>query len=417
MNIPDISFTCVDRFLKYVKYDTQSSEESTTYPSTEKQKILGAELVKELLAIGLSDAEMDEHGYVMATIPATTGKPNVPVIGLISHMDTSPEVTGENVNPIIHKNYNGKDIVLPKDNSIVITIQDNPDLQHKIGEDIITADGTTLLGADNKAGIAEIFDAAKYLVNHPEIKHGTIRICITPDEEVGTGTKYFDVKKFGAQYAYTIDGEHLGDVENETFSADSMTFIFKGKNIHPGYAKNKMINSIKIASHFIDALPKNALSPETTEKREGYVHPYVLNGGIEETSVKFLIRDFMVEGLKEKEEMLDVLAKKIVAEFPGASVEIKIEESYRNMIYVLEKHPNVVAYAMEAIRRIGVETHLSSIRGGTDGSRLSFMGLPTPNIFAGEHSFHSKREWISIQDMHKAVLTIINIVQVWEEKS
>lgn len=413
----DITFTCVDRFLKYVTYDTQSSEESTTYPSTEKQKILGAELVKELLEIGLPDAAMDENGYVTATIPSTTNKANVPVLGLISHMDTSPEVTGANVNPIIHKNYQGGDIVLPNDSSIVITVKDNPDLPHKIGEDIITADGTTLLGADNKAGIAEIFDAAKYLVHHPEIKHGKIRICITPDEEVGTGTKFFDVQKFGAQYAYTIDGEHLGDVENETFCADSMTFTFNGKNIHPGYAKNKLINSIKIASRFIDALPKDALSPETTEKREGYVHPYILNGGIETTTVKFLIRDFTVEGLKEKEEMLDALVKKIVADYPGASVDIKIEESYRNMIYVIEKHPQVLEYAMEAIRRIGIEPHLSSIRGGTDGARLSYMGLPTPNIFAGEHSFHSKREWISIQDMQKAVLTIINLVQIWEEKS
>lgn len=413
----DIQFTCVDRFLKYVKYDTQSSEESTTYPSTEKQKILGADLVQELLAIGLSDAAMDEHGYVIATIPATTEKQNVPVIGLISHMDTSPEVTGANVNPVIHKNYHGKDIVLPNDPSIVIEIKDNPDLLNKIGEEIITTDGTTLLGADNKAGIAEIFDAAHYLVNHPEVKHGTIRICITPDEEVGTGTKYFDVQKFGAQYAYTIDGEHLGDVENETFSADSMTFTFKGKNIHPGYAKNKLINSIKICSHFIDALPKGTLSPETTEKREGYVHPYILNGGIEQTTIKFLIRDFGVDGLKEKERMLEALANKIVAEYPGASVDIKVEESYRNMIYVLEKHQQVVGYAMEAVKRIGVEPRLSSIRGGTDGSRLSYMGLPTPNVFAGEHSFHSKREWVSIQDMQKAVLTIINLVQVWEEKS
>ncbi len=413
----DITFTCVDRFLKYVKYDTQSSEESTTYPSTEKQKILGAELVKELLEIGLTDAAIDENGYVTATIPSTTNKANVPVLGLISHMDTSPEVTGANVKPIIHKNYQGGDIVLPNDSSIVITTIDNPDLSHKTGEDIITADGTTLLGADNKAGIAEIFDAAKYLVHHPEIKHGKIRICITPDEEVGTGTKFFDVQKFGAQYAYTIDGEHLGDVENETFCADSMTFTFNGKNIHPGYAKNKLINSIKIASRFIDALPKDALSPETTEKREGYVHPYVLNGGIETTTVKFLIRDFTVEGLKEKEEMLDALVKKNVADYPGATVDIKIEESYRNMIYIIEKHPQVLEYAMEAIRRIGIEPHLSSIRGGTDGARLSYMGLPTPNIFAGEHSFHSKREWISIQDMQKAVLTIINLVQIWEEKS
>lgn len=413
----DLRFTCVDRFLKYTSFDTQSSEESTTFPSTEKQKILGAELAKELHAMGLADAQMDENGYVTATIPATSAKPKVPVIGLISHMDTSPEVTGANVKPVIHRKYAGGDIALPADPSIVITLADNPDLKEKIGEDIITADGTTLLGADNKAGIAEIFDAAQILLAHPEIAHGTIRICITPDEEVGQGTKFFDVAKFGAQYAYTIDGEHLGDVENETFSADSMTFLFKGKNIHPGYAKNKLINSIKIAARFIDALPKDSLSPETTEKREGYVHPYVLSGGIEETSVKFLIRDFTVEGLKEKEGMLEGLARRIVADHPGADVAIRVEESYRNMVYVLEKHPRVIEYAMEAIRRIGVEPHLASIRGGTDGARLSYMGIPTPNIFAGEHSFHSKREWVSIQDMQKAVRAILHLVAIWEEKS
>ncbi len=413
----DLTFTCVDRFLKYTGFDTQSSEESTTFPSTEKQKILGAELVKELLAMGLADAQMDENGYVTATIPATSPKAGVPVIGLIAHMDTSPEVTGANVKPIVHRSYAGGDIRLPADPSIAITVADNPDLRAKIGEDIITADGTTLLGADNKAGIAEIFDAAQILLDHPGIAHGVIRICITPDEEVGQGTKFFDVGKFGAQYAYTIDGEHLGDVENETFSADSMTFLFKGKNIHPGYAKNKLINSIKIAAEFIGALPKGALSPETTEKREGYVHPYVLNGGIEETSIKFLIRDFTVEGLKEKETMLDALARRIVAGHPGADVAIKIEESYRNMVYVLEKHPRVIEYAMEAIRRIGVEPRLASIRGGTDGARLSYMGIPTPNIFAGEHSFHSKREWVSIQDMQQAVRTILHLVSIWEEKS
>ncbi|NOY05179.1 MAG: peptidase T [Chlorobi bacterium] len=413
----DYQHTCLDRFLTYVKYDTQSDENSKSFPSTEKQKVLGEALVKELKELGLDDAAMDEWGYVTATIPANTDKPNVPVIGFIAHMDTSPEVSGADVNPILHENYEGGDIVLPADNSIVITVEDNPDLAEKIGETIITADGTTLLGADNKAGIAEIMDAANYLVSHPEVKHGVIRICFTPDEEVGRGTEHFDVEKFGAKYAYTVDGEQLGSVENETFCADSMTIKFKGVNIHPGFAKGKLLNSIKIAADFIDKLPKDALSPETTEDMQGYVHPYVLNGGIEETSVKFLIRDFEEQGLKEKENFLQKLAEEVVARYPKGSVETDVEESYRNMRYVLDKHPRVIDYAMEAMKRLGIEPHTGSIRGGTDGARLSYMGLPCPNIFAGEHSFHSKREWISVQDMEKAVMTIVEIAKVWEERS
>ena len=413
----DLTFTCVDRFLKYVKYDTQSSETSETFPSTLKQLILGEELVKELREMGLEDADMDEHGYVMATIPATTDKPDIPIIGFIAHMDTSPEVSGENVKPVLHENYDGNDIVLPADPSIVITVEDNPELAHKKGETIITADGTTLLGADNKSGIAEIFDAAHYFITHPEIEHGTIRICITPDEEVGQGTKYFDVARFGAAYAYTIDGEQLGSIENETFCADSMTVIFKGVNIHPGFAKGKMVNSIKLAAEFIDALPKGRLSPETTAEKEGYVHPYVLNGGIEETSIKFLLRSFETAELREQEAMLRTLAEEVCARHPKSSVEFKVDESYRNMRFVLDEHPTVLENARIAMERVNITPHFGSIRGGTDGARLSYMGLPCPNIFAGEHSFHSKREWISVQDMHKAVLTIINIALVWAEKA
>ena len=413
----DITYTCVDRFLKYVRYDTQSSETSETYPSTLKQLVLGEELVRELLAMGLKDAEMDEFGYVMATIPATVDKPGIPVVGFIAHMDTSPEVSGENVKPVLHENYNGKDITLPADPSIVITVDDNPDLSGKIGETIITSDGTTLLGADNKSGIAEIFDAAQHLITHPEIPHGVIRICITPDEEVGAGTKYFDVKKFGCQYAYTIDGEHLGSIENETFCADSMTITFKGVNIHPGFAKGKMVNSVKIAAAFIDSLPKGRLSPETTANMEGYVHPYVLNGGIEETTVKFLLRSFEVTELRDQEALLRELAEKVVADFPKASMTYKVEESYRNMRFVLDEHPAVLDVARLAMERIGITPHFGSIRGGTDGARLSYMGLPCPNIFAGEHSFHSKREWISVQDMHKAVQTIIAIAIIWAERA
>lgn len=414
--MPNIEFTCIERFLKYVQYDTQSSEESTTYPSTEKQKILGAELVKELIEIGLKDAAMDEHGYVTATLEATTNK-KVPVIGLISHMDTSPDVTGENVKPTIHKNYQGGDIVLPGDNSIVITVEENSDLQNQIGNDIITTDGTTLLGADDKAGIAEIFDAINHLVKHPEIKHGKIKICVTPDEEVGSGTKYFDIKKFGADYAYTVDGEQRGEIENETFCADSVTLTIIGRNIHPGYAKNKMVNSIKIAAEIIEKLPKDKLSPETTEKREGYVHPHIINGGVEQTVIKYLIRDFEEKGLKEKEDYIRKITEEVMAKYPKAKMEFKVDESYRNMRYIIDRHPQVMEYAKEAIKRTGVEPIMNIIRGGTDGARLCFMGLPTPNLFAGGHSFHSKREWVSVQDMQKAVETIVNLVQIWEEKS
>lgn len=411
-----IIHTCVERFLKYVKYDTQSSEDSTTYPSTEKQKILGADLVKELLEMGLKDAQMDGYGYVTATLESNTNK-KVPVLGLIAHMDTSPDVTGANVKPVIHKNYPGGDIFLPADNSIVITVVDNPDLKNQIGNDIITTDGTTLLGADDKAGIAGIFDAVNHLLKHPEIKHGKIKICVTPDEEIGGGTKYFDVKKFGAEYAYTVDGEQRGEIENETFCADSVTITITGVNIHPGYAKNKLVNSVKIAAEIIEQLPKNSLSPETTEKLEGYVHPHVVNGGVEQTVIKYLIRDFEEKGLKEKEDYLRKIANGVMTKYPKAKLDFKVEESYRNMRYIIDKHPQVMEYAKEAIRRAGIEPQTHAIRGGTDGARLCFMGLPTPNLFAGGHAFHSKREWISIQDMYKVVETIVNLVQVWEEKS
>ncbi len=413
----DITFTCVDRFLKYVKYDTQSSEESDTFPSTLKQKVLSEELVREMQAIGITDAVMDEYGYVMGTIPATTDKPDVPVIGFIAHVDTSPEVSGENVKPVIHTNYDGRDIVLPGDSSIVIEVGENPDLRGKIGETIITSDGTTLLGADNKSGVAEIMDAAAWLLAHPEVKHGTIRICFTPDEEVGMGTAHFDVPRFGAAYAYTVDGEKLGAIENATFCADSMLVTFRGVNIHPGYAKDRLVNSIKLAAAFIDALPKDGLSPETTTGDEGYVHPYVVNGGIEATTVKLLLRDFEVEGLREQERMLRALAADVVARHPKASVEVKVDESYRNMRFVLDQHPEVLEVARIAMERIGITPFHHAIRGGTDGARLSYMGVPCPNIFAGEHSFHSKREWISVQDMEKAVLTVIAISTVWEERA
>jgi len=409
-------YTVVDRFLKYVKYDTQSSEESDTFPSTEKQKILGAELVNELKDMGLADAQMDEHGYVTATLEATTQK-KVPTIGFIAHLDTSPDVSGKDVKPVIHKKYQGGDIVLPGDPMQIIRFADNPELAHQLGNDIITSDGTTLLGADNKAGIAEIFAAIQFLVSHPEIEHGRIRIAVTPDEEIGQGTKYFDVKKFGADYAYTIDGETLGQVEDETFCADTVNIKIRGKNVHPGFAKNKMVNSIKLAARLIELLPKNELSPETTEKREGYVHPNNFNGTVEQTTIKFIVRDFTVEGLRDHETLLKNLADQVVADYPEARVDFEIVESYRNMKYKIDEDYKVVEYALEAVRRAGIEPRKSIIRGGTDGARLSYQGLLTPNIFTGGHNFHSKLEWISVQDMQKAVAVIVNLAKVWAEKA
>jgi tripeptide aminopeptidase len=409
-------YTVVERFLRYVKYDTQSSEESTTFPSTEKQKILGQVLAEELKEIGMQNVELDEFGYVYAELPSNTEK-DVPPIGFLAHIDTSPEVSGANVNPIIHKNYDGGKIVLPADPTQVIDPEEHPDLKEQIGNDIITADGTTLLGADNKAGVAEIVDAMRYLIQHPEIKHGPIKVCFTPDEEVGRGTEKIRLDRFGAKYAYTVDGESLGEIENETFCADTVILTIQGFNCHPGYAKNKLVNAIKIAADFIDALPKDSLSPETTEGREGYVHPYVLNGGVDVTTIKILIRDFEESGLKEKEAFLKALAEEIVSKYPKASFKFDVQESYRNMRYVLDQHPQVVQYALEAVERAKVKPKLNIIRGGTDGSRLSYMGLPCPNIFAGEHAFHSRLEWVSVQDMQKAVDVIVNLCKIWEEKS
>ena len=408
--------TVLDRFLRYVVIDTQSNESSPTYPSTAKQFDLLRLLVEELTAIGLSEISMDEHGYVFGTIPATSAKPDVPMIGFIAHVDTSPEMSGENVRPIVHRNYQGQDLVLPDDRSTVLRLTDIPSLGEQIGNDIVTASGTTLLGADNKAGVAEIVAAADYLMAHPEIPHGAIRIGFTPDEEVGAGTKYFDVARFGAKYAYTMDGGRRGELETESFSADAMTFVFRGLNTHPGYAKGRMLNAIKVAADFINRLPKGELSPETTEDYEGYVHPYVVQASVETTAVRLLIRDFDVTGLRAKESFLEMLAAETIRDWPGTSVEFNVEESYRNMKEVFTLHPHAVEYAREAIRRSGLTVRERPIRGGTDGCKLSFMGLPTPNIFAGEQNFHSRLEWVSVQDMEKAVEVIFQLVQVWEER-
>jgi tripeptide aminopeptidase len=374
-------------------------------------------LVNELIAVGLTDVTMDDHGYVMATIPSTTAKLHVPVIGFIAHVDTSPEMQGHEVRPIVHKNYDGRDLVLPDDPSAVLRASEDAALAAHIGHDIVTASGHTLLGADDKAGVAEIVAAAEYLMAHPEIPHGAVRVAFTPDEEIGRGANRFDVGRFGALCAYTMDGGNAGELEWESFSADAMTVTFKGFNTHPGYAKGRMVNAIKLSADFISRLPKDRLSPETTDRYEGYVHPYVIDASVDRTSVRILIRDFSTPGLEEKETFVEELARKVVADHPGAAVEIMISESYRNMREILEGYPEVIECAREAIRRSGLTPVERPIRGGTDGSRLSFMGLPTPNLFAGEHNFHSRLEWVSAQDMDKAVETIVNLCQVWEEKT
>jgi tripeptide aminopeptidase len=354
---------------------------------------------------------------VTATIPATSPKTEVPVIGFIAHVDTSPEMPGAGVKPIVHRNYQGQDLVLPDDPTAVLRYADNPHLAEQIGNDIVTASGTTLLGADNKAGVAEIVTAAAWLVAHPEIPHGKVRIAFTPDEEVGRGTEHFDVEAFGAACAYTMDGETLGEVEMESFSADTLVLTFQGFNTHPGYAKGRLVNAIKIAADFINRLPREGMSPETTAGYEGYVHPYVVNASVERTTVKLLIRDFQTPALAEKEAFLTELARQTVADWPGATLEVRVDESYRNMREILDQHPEVVENAREAVRRAGLTVRERPIRGGTDGSRLCFMGLPTPNIFAGEHNFHSRLEWVSVQDMEKAVEVIVNLCRVFEERA
>ena len=406
----------LDRFLRYVRYDTQSDESSQIYPSTDKQLLLLRDLADELRALGCADAALDPHGYVMATIPKTTAKPDVPTIGFIAHVDTSPEMPGAGVKPIVHRNFDGRDLVLPDDPTAVLRISEIPALADQIGYDIVTASGTTLLGADNKCGVAEIVTAAEFLLAHPEIPHGPIRIAFTPDEEIGRGTKHFDVKAFGAMCAYTMDGGRRGELEIESFSADAMTLTFHGRNTHPGYAKGVMVNAIKVAAAFIARLPV-ALSPEQTEQHAGFVHPYVVQAGVERTSVKVIVRDFATPQLAIKEAMLEALAREAVAEFPGSRVETIVEEQYRNMREILDQHPTVAEHAREAIRRAGLEPRMRPIRGGTDGSRLSFMGLPTPNLFAGEQNFHSRLEWVAVQDMELAVQVIVNLCRVWEEKA
>ncbi len=407
--------TVKERFLRYVQIDTQSDPDSKSIPSTEKQKDLGRVLVEELLAIGIADAHLDEWGYVYATIPANTDK-KVPVICFCSHMDTAPDCSGAGVKPIVHAHYKGQDLVLPDDPTVVIREREHEDLKHQHGNDIITASGTTLLGADNKAGVAAIMDAAQILIQNPELKHGKIRILFTPDEEIGRGVDKVNIKKLGARFGYTIDGETAGSIEDETFSADGALITIHGVSSHPGFAKGKMEHAMKIAGKILAKLP-NKLSPEHTAERQGFIHPVHFEGGLEKATIKLILRDFTEGGLKRHARTLQKIVDGVLRDYPNSRAEVKITEQYRNMGKVLRRYPQVVNHALEALRRAGFAQPLKrSIRGGTDGSRLSFMGLPCPNLFAGEHAFHSKQEWVSVQDMEKAAETIVYLAQVWEER-
>jgi tripeptide aminopeptidase len=409
-------FTAAERFLRYVQIDTQSDPLSKTNPSTEKQKDLSKLLAEELKQIGINDAHMDEWGYVYATIPSNTEK-KVPVICFCAHVDTAPDCSGTGVQPIIHNNYQGQDIVLPDDRSQVLRMNDYPYLKTQIGNDIITASGKTLLGSDDKAGVAEIMDMANFLMINKDVKHGEIKILFTPDEEVGRGAEKIDLKKTGAGFCYTLDGGDAGSLEDETFSADGVQVIVHGVAAHPGYAKGKMINALKIAGEILAALPKDRLSPESTEGRRGFIHPVRVEGIAEKCTIDFIIRDFETDGLKKKEDYLRTQIEELLRTYPKAGFEFNVKEQYRNMKEILDQHPQVVEYAKEAIAKAGLKLKMESIRGGTDGSRLSFMGLPCPNLFAGEQAIHSKLEFVSIQDMNKAVETIVYLVSTWEEKS
>lgn len=409
-------FTAAERFQRYVQIDTQSDPQSSASPTTEKQKDLSKILAEELKQMGVADAHLDEWGYVYATIPSTTDK-KVPVICFCAHVDTAPDCSGTGVKPILHKNYQGQDIVLPDDKTQVLRFSEYPYLKTQMGNDIITASGTTLLGSDDKAGVAEIMDLANFLMSNKGVKHGEIKILFTPDEEVGRGVANVDMKKLGADFGYTLDGGEVGSLEDETFSADGVQVVIHGVIAHPGYAKDKMINAMKVAGEILAALPKDRLSPESTDGKRGFIHPVRLEGIAEKCTIDFIIRDFDTDGLVKKEDYLRTQIEERLRTYPKASFEFHVTEQYRNMKEILDVNPHVVDYAKEAIARAGVELKMESIRGGTDGSRLSFMGLPCPNLFAGEQAIHSKLEWISVQDMNKAVETMVHLVQVCEEKS
>ncbi len=411
----DYSFTVKDRFLEYVTIDTQSDPHSPTCPSTEKQKDLSQLLVKELKSLGVEDAEMDENGYVYGTIPSNTEK-SVPTVFFCSHVDTSPDCSGKNVKPIVHENYKGGSLFFPADPELELMPIEHPDLEQQIGNDIITADGTTLLGADNKAGVAAIMDMVNYFHKYPDEKHGTIKVLFTPDEEIGRGADLVNIEKLNADFGYTIDGEKLGSFEDETFSADGAVIKFYGVSAHPGFAKGKLINALKMASTFVKAV-EMLPAPEKTEGRQGFVHPVEMGGNAEEATVSMIIRSFNDQELERLGNQLKELGKEVERIFKKGKVEVEISEQYRNMKSIIDQHPEVSEYALEAIQESGIEPIHRSIRGGTDGSKLSFMGLPCPNIFAGEHAFHSKLEWVSVQDMQKSVEVMVRLIKKWEAKA
>jgi tripeptide aminopeptidase len=408
--------TVEERFIRYAKIDTTADPSSSTFPSSDIQKDLGRLLVSELKELGAINVEMDKWGYVFGTIPSNSSKENIPTICFCSHMDTAPDCSGTNVKPIVHRNYQGTPIVLPDDPSQVITKEKQKYLQGKIGDDIITASGETLLGADDKAGIAIIMDFAKYMIEHPELKHGDIRILFTPDEEIGKGVDHLDMEKLNADFGYTLDGGPEGSIEDESFSADGMKVIIDGLSAHPGYAKGKMVNAIKMAALLVDSLPKETLTPETTARREGFIHPYSIEGALEKASVDFIIRDHKTSKLSEYEQLIANTMKNIAEKHPGITYDIEITEQYRNMKEVLNDYPQVCEYAGEAMRKVGITPVFDLIRGGTDGSRMSFMGMPCPNIFTGEMAIHSRQEYVVIQDMEKSVKTLIELIQIWEHR-
>ena len=409
------TYTVEERFLKYVQIDTTADPLSPSFPSSEKQKDLARVLVKELQEIGIKDAEMDEWGYVYATIESNSDNVNSPTICFCAHMDTAPDCSGTNVKPIVHRKYDGAPIVLPDDTTQIITTEKHSYLKKKIGDDLITASGLTLLGADDKAGVAIIMDFAHYITNNPQVKHGKIRILFTPDEEVGRGVEHLDMEKLNADFGYTLDGGTLGSIEDESFSADSVSITIKGISAHPGYAKNKMVNAIKVAAEFVAALPKNEWSPETTEKREGFVHPTSINGELESATVNLIVRDHDTSKLAIYEDKLKTILEGVLANYPALEFDFIVKEQYRNMKEILDTVPFVTNYAIEAMKRIGIDSEATIIRGGTDGSRLSFMGLPCPNIFTGEMAIHSRHEYVSVQDMEKAIQTMVELVKIWEK--
>jgi tripeptide aminopeptidase len=423
--------TLLDRFCRYVRIDTQADEKAAAYPSSAGQLELGKMLVSELRQIGLADAAADEHGIVMATIPATTGlspphpRPLSPegrgekgtTIAWIAHLDTSPETSGRNVKPVVHRHYDGRDIVLPGDRSKIIHVSDNPELAALKGSTIITTDGTTLLGADDKAGVAVIMEAAAYLASHPEVPHGPIRICLTCDEEIGHGVDHLDLKKLGASVAYTLDGGGKGEIDTETFSADLTLVTITGINIHPSIAKGRMVNAIRLAAAFLERLPEQTLSPETTTDREGFLHPYRIEGGVGEVTLRILLRDFETARLTEKAELLNEAARLLQAEYPKAKIEVRVTPQYRNMREGLAKDPRALEFAEKAMRQAGIEPKRTIVRGGTDGSRLTELGLPTPNLFAGEHNLHSPLEWTCLEEMATAVRVLIELARVWGESA